>query len=32
VNRWDFVLMVLGMLIVLIALLTLWAMVPKPMP
>jgi hypothetical protein len=32
VNRWDFVLMVLGMLIVLIALLTLWEMVPKPMP
>ena len=32
VNRWDFVLMVLGMLIVLIALQTLWALVPNPMP
>jgi hypothetical protein len=32
VTRWDFVLMVLGILIVLIALQTLWVMVPEPMP
>ena len=32
VNRWDLVLLVLGVLIVLVALQTLWAMTLQPMP